>query len=85
MNNNHLSANSPHNDHSIFNFLLQFTSNYADPTTDLLDKVVLIEVVLQTIKKPRSVGPLKSILKKNDKQWKSQQENKKFRSVCKPI
>ena len=39
---------------------------------------------MQPTEKPRSVGPHKSILKKNDKQWKSQQENKKFRSVCKP-
>ena len=35
-------------------------------------------------KKLRNVGPHKSILKKNDKQWKSHQENKKFRSVCQP-
>ena len=85
MNNNHLSVNSTHNDHSILIFLLQFTPNHVSRTTNLLDEVVLIEVVLRPTKKPRSVGPNKSILKKNDKQWKSHQENKKFRSACKPI
>ena len=72
MNNNHLLINSTHNDHSILNFLLQFIPNQADYTKNLLDKVVLIEVVLRPTKKLRSVGPHKSILKKNDKQWKSQ-------------
>ena len=84
MNNNHLSVNSTHNDHSILNFPLQFTPNQINYTADLLDKVVLTEVVMRPTKKQRSVGPHKSILKKNDKQWKSHQENKKFRSMCKP-
>ena len=75
MNNNHLSVNSTHNDHYILNFLLQFTPSHVDPTTDLLDEVVITEVVLRPIKKTRSVGPSKLKLKKNDKQWKSQQEN----------
>ena len=84
MNNNYLSVNSTCNDHSILNFQLQFTPNQVDYTTYLLDEVILTEVVIRPTKKPRSVGPHKSILKKNDKQWKSHQENKKFRSVCKP-
>ena len=64
--------------------MLQFTPNQADYTNDLLDKVVSTEVVMRPTKKPRSVDPHKLILKKNDKQWKSHQENKKFRSVCRP-
>ena len=46
--------------------------------------MVLTEVVIRPTKKPRSLYPHKLILKKNVKQWKSHQENKKFRSVCKP-
>ena len=84
MNNNHLSVNSTNNDHSVLHFPLQFTPNHVDYTTDMLDEVVLTKVVMRPTKKHRSVGPHKSILKKNDKQWKSYQENKKFRSVCKP-
>ena len=84
MNNNHLSTNSTYDNHSILNFPLQFIPNQVDSTTDLLDEVVLTEVVMRPTKKPRSVGPHKSILKKNDNQRKSHQENKKFRSVCKP-
>ena len=68
MNNNNLSVNSTHNDHSIFSFLLQFIPNHIDPTTNLLDKVILTEVILQPTKNPRSVGPQKLILKKNNKQ-----------------
>ena len=67
MNNKHVSVNSTHNDHSIHNFLLQFAPNHVDPTTDLLDEVVLTKVVLRPTEKPRSVGPHKSILNKNDK------------------
>ena len=84
INNNHVLTNSEYNNHSILNFPLQFTPNQVDSTTNLLDNVVLTEVVLRPTEKPRSVGPHKLILKKNDKQWKSHQENKKFRSVCKP-
>ena len=83
MNNNYVSVNSTHNDHSNLNFLLQFTPNHVNPNTDLLNEMFLTEVVLWSTKKPRSVGPHKSILKENNKQWKSQQENKKFRSVYK--
>ena len=82
--NNHLLTNSECNDHSILNFPLQFAPNEIDSTTDLLDNVVLTEVVLQP-KKPRSVGPHKSILKKNGNKRNSHLENKKFRSVCKSL
>ena len=50
MNNNHLSVNSTCNDHSILNFLLQFTPNQVDYTIDLLDEVVLTEAVIRPIK-----------------------------------
>ena len=85
MNYNHLSVDLTHTDHSILNFPPQFTSNQVDSTTDLFDKVVLTEVVIRPTEKPRSVHPHKSILKKNGNKRKSSQENKKFRSVCKPI
>ena len=83
MNNNHLSVNLTNNYHAILNFTFQFTPNHVDLTTNLLNKVILTEVIMQPTKKPRTVGPHKSILKKNDNQRKSHQENKKFRSVCK--
>ena len=63
MNNNHLSTNSTYNDHSVLNFPLQFTPNQVDYTTNLLDEVVLIKVILRPTKKPRSVVPNKSIPK----------------------
>ena len=84
INNNHLLTNSEYNDRSVLNFPHQFTPNQVNSTTDLLDNVVLTAVVLQPTKNPRSVGPNKLILKKNDNKRKSHQENKKFRSVCKP-
>ena len=46
--------------------------------------MVLTEVVLRPTQKTRSVGPDKSILKKDGNKRKSNQENKKFRSMCKP-
>ena len=64
INTNYLLTNSEYDDHSGFNIPLQFALNQVDSTTDLLDDVVLTEVVLQPTKKPRSVGPHKSILKK---------------------
>ena len=60
----HLSTKSEHNDHSGINFPLQAALDQVDSTTDLLDDVVLTEVVLQPTKKPRSVGPHRSISKK---------------------
>ena len=65
INKNHLLTDSEYNDHSVLNFSLQFTPNQVDSTSNLLDDVVLTEVVLQPTKKPKSVGPNKSILKKN--------------------
>ena len=85
MNYNHLSVDSTHTGHSILNFPPQFTSNQVDSTTNLFDKVVLTEVVLRPTKKPRSVGPHKSILKKNGNKKISQLENKKFRSVSRSL
>ena len=85
MNYNHLSVDSTHTDHSILNFPPQFTSNQVDSTTNLFDKVVLTEVVLQPTEKPRSVGPHKSISKKNGNKKKSRLENKKFRSANKSL
>ena len=82
VNNNHLSTKLEYNDHySVLNFPLQFTPTQVDSTTNLLDDVVLTKVVLRPTKKRRSVGPHKSILKKNDNQRKSHQENKKFSGV----
>ena len=63
--NNHLSTNSEYNDYFVLNFPLQFTFNQVGSTTDPLDKVVLTEIILRPTKKPKSVGPHKSILKKN--------------------
>ena len=51
MNNNHLSTNSTYSDHSVLNFLLKFTPNHIDSTTNLLNEVVLTEVVMQPTKK----------------------------------
>ena len=85
MNYNYLLVDSTHTDHSILNFPPQFTSNQVDSTTDLFNKIVLTEVVLRPTTKTRGIGPHKSISKKNGNKKKSRQENKKFRSVCKPI
>ena len=52
-----------------------------DSNTNLLDKVILTDVVPRPTKKPRSVGPHKSILKKIDNKKKTRLENKKFRSA----
>ena len=84
MNNDHLSTNSKYNDHSVLNFPVQFTLNQVDSTTNLLDGVILTEVVIRPTEKPRSVSPHKWILEKIGDTRKSHQENKKFRSVCKP-
>ena len=39
-----------------------------DSNTDLVDEVILTEVVLRPTKKPRSVGPHKSIVKNKGQQ-----------------
>ena len=83
--NNHLLTNSEYNDHTVNNFPLQFATNQVDSTTNLLDNVVLTEVVIRPTEKPRSAGPYRLILKKNGNKRKSRLENKKFRSMCKPL
>ena len=47
--------------------------------------MVPTKVVIQSTKKPRSVGPHKLIPKKNRNKQKSRLENKKFRSVIKSL
>ena len=83
--NNHLSTDLGYNNHSCINFPFHCDLNQVDSSTNLLDKVVLPEVVTQPTKKLRSVGPQKSISKKNRNKKKSSLENKKFKSVSKPI
>ena len=56
-----------------------------DSNTDLLDKVILTEVVTRPTKKPRGVGPHKSISKKIDNKKKARLKIKKFRSVNKSL
>ena len=85
MDNGNLSTKLKYDNCSNINFQLPHALNKIDLNTDLLDKVILTEVVLQPTKKPRSVGPHKSILKKNGNKRKSRLGNKKFRSVCKPL
>ena len=62
---------------------LHHALNQVDSNTNLLDEVILTEVVLLPTKKPRSVGPHKSILQKNSNKRKSRLGNMKFRSVSK--
>ena len=83
--NNHLTMHTGYDHHSCTNFPFHQNLNQVDSSTDLLDKVVLAEVVTQPTKKPRSVGPHKLIPKNNRNKKKSCQENKKFRSVSKPL
>ena len=78
-----LSTDSEYDNRPNINFSLHHALNQVDSNTNLLDKVILTEVVLRPTKKPRSVGPHKSILKKNGNNRKSRVKNKKFRSVCK--
>ena len=83
MDNGDLSTKSEYENRSNINFPLHHALNQVDSSTNLLDKVILTEVVLQPTKKPRSVGPHKSILKENGNKRKSRLGNKKFRSVYK--
>ena len=85
MGNDHLSTNSEYDNRSSINFPFYHALNQVDLNTDLLDEVILTEVVLQPTEKPRSVGPHKSISKKNGNKKKSCLENKKFRSVNKSL
>ena len=81
-----LPYNEPHlcNDYkfmiSEYNNRLCFL-NQVDLDTDLLDNMVLHQVVIQQIKKPRSVGPHKSRLKTTMYKKKLCIKNKKFRSA----
>ena len=83
--NGDLSTNSKYDNCSNINFPHHHAFNQVDLNTNLLDKAILTKVVLQPTKKPRSVGPHKSILKKNCNKRKSRLGNKKFRSVGKPL
>ena len=78
MENNHLSTNLGYDKCSSINFPFHHALNQVDSSTDLLDEVILTEVVLRPTKKPRSVGPHKSISKKNGNKKKSRLENKKI-------
>ena len=71
MGNGDLSTNSKYDNRSNINFLLHHALNQVDLNTNLLDKVILTKVVLQPTEKPRSVGPLKLISKKNGNKRKS--------------
>ena len=82
---NHLSTDSRYDNHSCINFSFHGALNQVDLSTNLLDEVILTKVVLQSTKKPRSVGPHKSIPKKNRNKKKSSLENKKFRTVSKSL
>ena len=85
MGNGDLSTNSIYYNRSNINFPLHHDLNQVDLNTNLLDKVMLTEVVLRPTKKQRGVGPHKLIPKKNGNKKKSHLENKKFRSVSKPL
>ena len=78
-----LSTDSECDNRSNTNSPVHHALDQVDSNTDLLDKVILTEVVLQPTKKPRSVGQHKSISKKNDNNKKLRLGNKKFRSVSK--
>ena len=81
--NGDLSTKSEYDNRSNINFQLHNAINQVSLNTDLLDEVILTKVILRPIKKPRSVGPHKSILKKNGNKRKSRLGNKKFRSMYK--
>ena len=85
MSNGGLSTDSEYNNCYNTNFPLHHALNQVGLNTDLLDKVILTEVILGPTKKPRSVGPHKSILKKNGNNRKARLGNKKFRIVSKPL
>ena len=85
MGNDDLSMNSEYNNRSNINFPLHYALNQIYLNTDLVDEVILTKSVLRPTKKQRSVGPHKSILKKNGNTKYSCVENKKFRSVNKSL
>ena len=83
--NGDLSTNSEYDNRFNINFPLHHALNQVYLNTDLLDKVILTEAVLRPTEKLRSVGPHKSISKKNGNKRKSRLGNKKFRSASKPL
>ena len=85
MDNGGLPTKTEYDNRSNINFQLHHAFNQDVLNTDLLDEVILTELILRPTKKPRSVGPHKSISKKNGNTRKSRLGNKKFRSVCKPL
>ena len=83
--NDHLSTDAGYDNCFCINFPFHSALNQVGSSTSLLDEVILTEVVLQPTKKPRSVGPHKTIPRKNNNKKKSRLENKKFRSVSRPL
>ena len=83
--NDQLSTDSEYDNHSCINSPFRQDLNQVDSSTNLLDKVILTKVVTRPTQKPRSVGLHKSIPKKNRNKRKSCLENKKLRSVSKPL
>ena len=83
--NNHLLMDSGHDNHSCINLPYCQGPNQVDSSIDLQDKVILPKVITRSTKKPRSVGPHKLIPKKSRNKKISRLENKKFRSVIKPL
>ena len=81
----HLLMDSGHDNHSCINLPYCQGSKQVDSSIDLQGKMILLNVVTQPTKKTRSVGPHKLIPKKNRNKRKSRLENKKFRSVIKPL
>ena len=71
--------------HSCISFPFRQSLNQVDSSTDLLDKVNLTKAVPRPTKKPRSVDPHKLIPKENKNKRKTRLENKKSRSVSKPL
>ena len=72
--NDYIFMESEYNDRSCY--LIQ-----VDLNTNMVDNVLLKKVVVQPTKKPRSVGPHKSKLKKTTNKKRSRLNNKKSRSV----
>ena len=85
MGNDHLSNNSGSDSRSCIKFPFHHALNQVDFSTNLLDEMIVTKVILRPTKKPRIIGPHKSISKNNSNKKKSRLENKKFRSVGKPL
>ena len=83
--NDHLSTYSGYDNHSCINFPFHCALNQIDSNTNLHNRVILTKVVMRPTEKLRSVGQQKLIPKKNRNKKKLRLDNKKFRSVSKPI